>query len=69
MPGLISSLYVQAGAINAFEQAIGVTQANVANASTPGYASQTQSLVALPEDLSQGSPGGVQAGDVISSRD
>src|ERR1017187_860350 len=69
MPSLISSLYVQAGAINAFEQAIGVTQANVANASTPGYASQTQTLVALPENISQGSPGGVKAGEVISSRD
>ena len=69
MPSLTSSLFVQAGAINAFDQAIGVIQANVANASTPGYASQTQSLLALPEDIGQGSPGGVKAGEVISSRD
>ena len=69
MPSLISSLYVQAGALNAFEQAISVTQANVANASTPGYACQTQTLLAMPEDVSRGSVGGVQAGPVVSSRD
>ncbi|MGA2273544.1 MAG: flagellar hook-associated protein FlgK [Bryobacteraceae bacterium] len=69
MPGLISSLYVQAGAINAFEQAIAVTSANVSNASTPGYASQTQTLVAVPEDIGQGATGGVEAGPVVSSRD
>ena len=69
MPSLISSLYVQAGAINAFEQAIAVTSANVSNASTPGYASQTQTLVAMREDISQGAIGGVAAGPVVSSRD
>ncbi len=69
MPSLISSLYTQAGAINAFEQAIMVASANVANASTPGYASQTQTLVAMPEDVSQGTVGGVEAGAVLSSRD
>jgi len=69
MSSLISSLYIQAGALNAFEQAIAVCQANVANASTPGYASQTQTLVALPQDISQGSIGGVAAGEVVSSRD
>ncbi len=69
MPSLISSLYVQAGAINAFEQAIAVSSANVSNASTPGYASQTQTLVAMPEDISQGATGGVKAGAVVSSRD
>jgi flagellar hook-associated protein 1 FlgK len=69
MPSLISSLYVQAEALNAFEQAIAVTQANVANASTPGYATQTQSLEAMPEDISRGAVGGVETGAVVSSRD
>lgn len=69
MPSLISCFGVQAGAIDAFEQAITVTAANVSNASTPGYASQTQTLVAMPEDISHGSPGGVKAGIVVSSRD
>lgn len=66
--GLISALYVQAGAINAFQQAISVTAANVANASTPGYASQTQTLLSAAEDLATGLPGGVIAGPVVSSR-
>ena len=68
MSGIVSSLYVQAGALNAFGQAISVIQANVANASTPGYASQTQTLYALPEDVALGYPGGVMAGEVVSSR-
>ena len=69
MPSLISSLYVQAGAINAFEQAIAVTSANVSNASTAGYASQTQTLEAMPEDISHGAIGGVAAGPVVSSEE
>jgi flagellar hook-associated protein 1 FlgK len=69
MPGLISALYLQAGAINAFEQAIAVTSTNVSNASTPGYASQTQTLVAMPEDIGLGAMGGVEIGPVVSSRD
>ncbi|MGO9232105.1 MAG: flagellar hook-associated protein FlgK [Bryobacteraceae bacterium] len=68
MAGITSSLCVQAGAINAFQQAIAVTSANVANASTPNYACQTQTLLAMPEDISQGLTGGVIAGEVISSR-
>ena len=69
MPSITSSLLTQAAAIDAFEQAISVTSSNVANASTPGYASQTQSLEAMPEDIGEGFPGGVKAGEVISSRD
>jgi len=69
MPSLTSCLSVQAGALNAFEQAIMVIQGNVANASTPGYARQSQVLLAMPEDISRGAPGGVVAGEVASSRD
>jgi flagellar hook-associated protein 1 FlgK len=68
MAGITSSLYVQAGAISAFQQAIAVTSANIANASTPGYASQTQTLEAMPEEISQGLMGGVVAGKVVSSQ-
>lgn len=68
MPSLTSCLSVQAGALNAFEQALTVTQGNVANASTPGYARQTQTLESLPENISHGAPGGVKAGAVVSSR-
>ena len=65
--GLISSLLVQTGALDAFQQAIAVTANNVANASTPGYVSQTQTLLTMPDDLSVGLAGGVMAGPVVSA--
>jgi flagellar hook-associated protein 1 FlgK len=65
--GLISSLRVQASAIDAFQQAIAVTANNVANASTPGYVSQTQTLLTMPTDLGVGLAGGVMAGPIVSS--
>jgi flagellar hook-associated protein 1 FlgK len=68
MSGISSSLGVQAGALSVFQQAIAVTSANVANANSPGYASQTQTLVAMPEDISQGLMGGVMAGAIVSSQ-
>jgi len=58
-----------ANALRAFQDGLTVTQNNVTNATTPGYVKQTQSLVALPFDLSVGLPGGVTAGPVLSSRD
>jgi len=45
-----------------------VTENNVANASTPGYAEQTQTFEALPFDPSGGMTGGVTAGQVVSAR-
>ncbi len=57
------------GALQAFGQALEVVQNNVANASTPGYANQTQSLDPLLFDPSQGLAGGVVAGQIVSSRD
>jgi flagellar hook-associated protein 1 FlgK len=66
--GLISALRVQASAIDAFQQAIAVTANNVANASTPGYVSQTQTLLTMPDDLSVGMAGGVKAGPIVSSQ-
>lgn len=69
MSNLLASLGVAASALDAFTQVLQVTQGNVANGSTPGYARQTQTLVPLPFDASAGDPGGVRAGMVISSRD
>ncbi|HWE49112.1 MAG TPA: flagellar hook-associated protein FlgK [Bryobacteraceae bacterium] len=46
MSGLFSALHSAAGALNIFSQALGVDQQNVANASTPGYAAQTATIVA-----------------------
>ena len=69
MANVLSSLISAAGALDAFTQALDVTQNNVANAQTPGYAKQTQLLTAMPFDPSNGSTGGVRAAVVVSSRD
>jgi flagellar hook-associated protein 1 FlgK len=69
MSGLLTTLINSASALNAFTQVLQVTQNNVANASTPGYAKQTQQLYALPFDPSTGASGGVRAGEITSARD
>jgi flagellar hook-associated protein 1 FlgK len=68
MSNLIASMMSAAGALNAYGQVLDVVQNNVANASTPGYANQTEPLYAMPFDPSQGLSGGVIAGQVMSSR-
>jgi flagellar hook-associated protein 1 FlgK len=57
------------GALDAYSQALEVVQNNVANASTPDYANQTQSLDPMLFDPTQGYAGGVVAGQIVSSRD
>jgi flagellar hook-associated protein 1 FlgK len=69
MSNILSSLISTAGALDAFTQALEVTQNNVANAQTPGYAKQIQILTAMPFDPADGSTGGVRAAQVASSRD
>ncbi|MBZ5581687.1 MAG: flagellar hook-associated protein FlgK [Acidobacteriia bacterium] len=69
MPGLFSSLYNAGGALEAFSRVLEVTQNNVANANTPGYARQTQRLYAMAFDPHAGAAGGVRAGEVESARD
>jgi flagellar hook-associated protein 1 FlgK len=69
MANLFSSMVSVAGALNAFDRALAVTQNNVANASTPGYVRQEQTLEALPFDPANGMGGGVTAGEVQSARD
>lgn len=69
MSNLLASLSVSAGALNAFDQALETTQNNVANAETPGYAAQTQTLDSVSFDPSKGEVGGVRAGAVVSARD
>jgi flagellar hook-associated protein 1 FlgK len=56
-------------ALDVYSQALDVVQNNVANASTPGYASQTQTFDALRFDPNNGFPGGVALGQIQSSRD
>jgi flagellar hook-associated protein 1 FlgK len=65
---LFSALGSTASTLAAFEQAITVTQNNVSNASTPGYARQTQTFEALPFEIGTGQMGGVTAGAIESAR-
>jgi flagellar hook-associated protein 1 FlgK len=68
MGNLFGALLSSTNSLRSLNHALGVVQNNVANASTPGYAKQVQSLVSdsfIPE---QGLMGGMHAGDVISRR-
>ena len=65
---LQSALLNAAGALSVYGRALSVAQNNVANASTPGYVKQTQTLQALPFDGTAGQTGGVCAGEIQSSR-
>ena len=58
-----------ANALDAYAQSLDVVQNNVANASTPDYANQTQTLDAMQFDPTQGYAGGVAIGQIVSSRD
>ena len=69
MGNLLTSLLNTSNALQVYSRSLNVTQNNVVNASTPGYAKQTQALEAMPFDVTVGLPGGVAAGPVISSRD
>src|ERR1022692_1765008 len=69
MVNLTAAMMNASSALNAFGQALDVVQNNVANASTPDYASQTQSLEAMELNPAQGFGGGVAIGQVVSSRD
>lgn len=68
MSNLLAMLSNSASALNVYDRVLEVSQNNVANASTPGYARQILPLEALPFDPSQGLPGGVQAGAMQSTR-
>ena len=54
--------------MSVYERAFNVIQNNIANASTPGYVQQEQTLVAMPFDPNSQLSGGVAAGPVVSSR-
>ncbi|MGI8991242.1 MAG: flagellar hook-associated protein FlgK [Bryobacteraceae bacterium] len=69
MSSLFASLGSSSGALAAFERVLDVTQNNVSNASTPGYAAQRAVLQAQSFDPGQGLPGGVAAVEIASTRD
>lgn len=64
-----AALNSMAGAIAAFENALNVSQNNIANAQTPGYVEQTATFQALPSDSIGGESSGVASGPTINSRD
>lgn len=68
MSNLLGSLRNAAGAMRVVERGMAVVQANVTNASTPGYARQRQVLTAMPADLDRGLVGGVASGGTLGSR-
>jgi flagellar hook-associated protein 1 FlgK len=59
MGSLFSALNAAGQAIQQFERAIDVTQNNVTNANSPGYAEQTPQLISQPFQLNTGLAGGV----------
>ena len=69
MGGLFASLGIAGNSLDALQQAIGVIQNNVTNATTPGYVTQTQQLASRAFDPSQNLLGGVEATGVQSARD
>src|SRR5579872_5887450 len=69
MSNLFSAISSSGNAIAAFQNALTVSQNNVANAQTPGYAEQTLALQAQPFDIASGMAGGVSGTQVDSARD
>lgn len=68
MSSLFASLSTASSALDLMEQAMGVVQGNITNASTPGYVTQTLNIGADPFDPSENLWGGVQSEGVQSSR-
>jgi flagellar hook-associated protein 1 FlgK len=66
---LSSTLLGASSALDAFQYALGASQNNIDNASTPDYATQTVDLQAAPFDPAVGLSGGVLDGPLVDSRD
>ncbi|MGC9947724.1 MAG: flagellar hook-associated protein FlgK [Bryobacteraceae bacterium] len=69
MSGITASISTAGNALEALQQALSVIQNNINNASTPGYASQSLNLEAMPMDIGEGLVGGVMADGLNNSRD
>jgi len=69
MATLTTALYNSAQALRVIGQSLAVTQNNVTNAQTPGWARQVQTVEARPLDIAEGLPGGTYAGPLVSTRD
>ena len=68
MGNLMTSLLNSANAMQVYEGALQVTENNITNANTPGYARQIANLQARPFDLATGDSGGVALGPTQTSR-
>ena len=68
MGSLFGGLNSTLEAIRAFETALNVSQNNVSNSSTPGYARQVATLEAQPFNLRGGLMGGVESGPTHSTQ-
>ncbi len=68
MSGLFGALNASSQSLAAFQQAIEISQNNVNNASTPGYAAQIADFSALSFNAQSGLAGGVSA-STLSTRD
>jgi len=69
MGSIMTSLLNSANAMRVYEGALEVTENNITNANTPGYAKQVANLEARPFDLATGESGGVALNGAQSSRD
>jgi flagellar hook-associated protein FlgK len=58
MANLLATLLNSSAALDVYDRVLEVTQSNVTNSSTPGYAKQSLRLEALPFDPAKGLPGG-----------
>jgi flagellar hook-associated protein 1 FlgK len=67
MSNILAALLSSAYSLDTYNQVLTVTQNNVANASTPGYAKQSLPLESVAFDL-QGGAGGVRPGELESAR-
>ena len=68
MGNLFTTLLNSTNALGVYGRVFNVIQNNIANANTPGYVRQEQSLLALPFEPSQSLPGGILPGPLLSSR-
>lgn len=68
MANLLALYSATGSGLAAFQNALGVVQNNVDNASTPGFASQTPDLEAQPFAINSGLAGGVSAQGLLNSR-
>lgn len=68
MSNLLSSLRSSAMALDVLQRSVTVSQNNVTNASTPGYARHRMSLHAAQFNPAKGLTGGVEISGIVSSR-